>query len=251
MKKLKGIIMALLAIIMVVSGVMTIRKQLSLKKEAEQYRAIQEAMAEAATEAETTMAVEEAPEENTADEITEPETVYEPSAELKTLMETYPDCIGYISIEGTKVSYPIMQNADNEYYLHKDMTGKKSVGGCIYMDANHDIREKGLHTIYGHHMKNGSMFRDIARFTDATYMAEHRSVTVQTADEELKLIPIYCYAGKADGSYRNRLENHGQVIDFIKSHTGLDVDADDLYVLVTCSYGSQDERTYLYCVPEK
>lgn len=239
--------MALLTIIMMVSGVMIVKKELSLKKEAEQYQAIQEAMTKTAVE---TVAAE-VPEETSADEDVVPETVYEPSAELKTLMETYPDCIGYISIEGTKVSYPIMQNADNEYYLHRDMTGKKSVGGCIYMDSNHDIREKGLHTIYGHHMRNGSMFRDVARFTDASYMAEHQSVTIQTADGELNLKPIYCYAGKADGSYRDRLENHGQVINFIKSHTGLDVDADDLYVLVTCSYGSQDERTYLYCVPEK
>ena len=250
MKKMKMVIMVLLVIIMAISGAMTIKKEFSLRKEAEQYQAIQEAMAQAATEAESIVA--ETPEEDVvADKTVKPETAYEPSAELRTLMETYPDCIGYISIEGTKIAYPIMQNADNEYYLHKDMSGKKSVGGCIYMDANHDIREKGLHTIYGHHMKNGSMFRDVARFTDATYMAEHQSVTIQTADKELKLIPIYCYAGKADGSYRNRLENHGQVIDFIKSHTGLDVDADDLYVLVTCSYGSQDERTYLYCVPEK
>lgn len=240
--------MALLAIIMVVSGVMVVKKQLSLKKEAEQYQAIQKAMTE--TVAETESVVDETPEETLADE-TVPETVYEPSAELTTLMETYPDCIGYISIEGTKVSYPIMQNADNEYYLHRDMAGKKAVGGCIYMDSNHDIREKGLHVIYGHHMRNGSMFRDVARFTDASYMAEHQSVVIQTDEKELKLKPVYCYAGKADGSYRDRLENHGQVIDFIKSHTGLDIDADDLYVLVTCSYGSQDERTYLYCVPEE
>ena len=241
--------MALLAIIMVVSGAMVAKKELSLRKEAERYQAIQEAMTE--TVAETEAVATEAPEGTSADEDAVPETVYEPSTELKTLMETYPDCIGYISIEGTKVSYPIMQNADNEYYLHRDMAGKKAVGGCIYMDSNHDIREKGLHVIYGHHMRNGSMFRDVARFTDASYMAEHRSVTIQTAEKELKLKPVYCYAGKADGSYRDRLENHGQVVDFIKSHTGLDIDADDLYVLVTCSYGSQDERTYLYCVPEK
>lgn len=188
-------------------------------------------------------------EEEDGDEPTEP--AYEPSGQLTALMEQYPDCIGYISIEGTKISYPIMQNEDNEYYLHRDMEGKKSVGGCIYMDSNHDIHEKGLHVIYGHHMRNGSMFRDVARFTDASYLAEHQSITIQASDREVRLKPVYCYAGKADGTYRNVLENHGQVIDFIKSHTGLDIDADDLYVLVTCSYGSQDERTYLYCVPEQ
>lgn len=247
MRNLKKMIMVLLIAIMAISGTMIIKKNLRLKQEAQEFAAIQAAMSETETVPETQP--EPAKEEEDGDEPTEP--AYEPSEQLTALMERYPDCIGYISIEGTKVSYPIMQNADNEYYLHRDMEGEKSVGGCIYMDANHDIHEKGLHTIYGHHMKNGSMFRDVARFTDATYFAEHQDIKIQASNKELRLKPVYCYAGKADGSYRNVLENHGQVIDFIKSHTGLDVDADDLYVLVTCSYGSQDERTYLYCVPEQ
>lgn len=247
MKELKRMIVVLLIAIMAISGTMIVRKELRLKQEAQDFAAIQAAMSETEIVPETQP--EPATEEEGGDEPTEP--AYEPSEKLKTIMEEYPDCIGYISIDGTKISYPIMQNADNEYYLHRNMKGEKSVGGCIYMDANHDIHEKGLHVIYGHHMRNGSMFRDVARFTDATYFAEHQNITIQTSDREVRLKPVYCYAGKADGSYRNVLENHGQVIDFIKSHTGLDVDADDLYVLVTCSYGSQDERTYLYCVPEQ
>ena len=247
MRNLKRTIMVLLIAIMAISGTMIARKNLRLKQEARDFAAIQAAMSETKTVPETQP--EPATEEEDGDKSTEP--AYEPSGQLTALMEQYPDCIGYISIEGTKVSYPIMQNEDNEYYLHRDMAGEKSVGGCIYMDSNHDIHEKGLHVVYGHHMKNGSMFRDVARFTDATYFAEHQNITIQASDKELRLRPVYCYAGKADGTYRNVLENHGQVIDFIKSHTGLDIDADDLYVLVTCSYGSQDERTYLYCVPEQ
>lgn len=247
MRNLKKMTMVLLIAIMAISGTMIIKKNLRLKQEAQEFAAIQAAMSETETVPETQP--EPAKEEKDEDEPTE--LAYEPSEQLIALMEQYPDCIGYISIEGTKISYPIMQNEDNEYYLHRDMAGEKSVGGCIYMDSNHDIHEKGLHVVYGHHMKNGSMFRDVARFTDATYFAEHQNITIQASDKELRLRPVYCYAGKADGTYRNVLENHGQVIDFIKSHTGLDIDADDLYVLVTCSYGSQDERTYLYCVPEQ
>lgn len=247
MKNLKRMIMVLLVAIMAISGTMIVKKNLRLKQEAQDFAAIQAAMSETEIVPETQP--EPATEEEGGDEPTE--LAYEPSEALRALMEKYPDCIGYITIEGTKVDLPIMQNADNEYYLHRDMDGEKSVSGCIYMDSNHDIHEKGLHTIYGHHMKNGSMFRDVARFTDATYFAEHQNIKIQTSDQELRLKPVYCYAGRADGSYRNVLENHGQVIDFIKSHTGLDIDADDLYVLVTCSYGSQDERTYLYCVPEQ
>lgn len=242
MKKNKtGAIRLILAIIMLVSGIMMVKRSAELHREAAQFEAVQMTVKETVAES--------IPETEAAEGKEDGEEAYQPSKELVSLMEQYPDCIGYISIEGTNINYPVMQNEDNEYYLHRNMNGEKSVSGCVYMDSNHDIHEKGLHVIYGHHMKNGTMFRDVVRFTDAAYMAEHQNVVIQTADKELRLKPVYCYAAKADGSYRNVLENHGQVVDFIKSHTGLDIDADDLFVLVTCSYGSQDERTYLYCVP--
>lgn len=68
---------------------------------------------------------------------------------------------------------------------------------------------------------------------------------------EIASKPYLSLSGKADGTYRQTLSTHGQVVQFIMDHTGMEVNTDDLYVLVTCSYGSTDERTYLYCVPEE
>lgn len=127
MKTMKKMIMILLVAIMAISGTMIVRKNLRLKQEAQEFAAIQAAMSETETAPETQP--EPAKEEEDGDKPTEP--AYEPSGQLTALMEQYPDCIGYISIEGTKISYPIMQNEDNEYYLHRDMAGEKSVGGCI------------------------------------------------------------------------------------------------------------------------
>ena len=177
MRNLKRTIMVLLIAIMAISGTMIARKNLRLKQEARDFAAIQAAMSETETVPETQPEPAKEEKEDGA-EPTEP--AYEPSETLKTLMEQYPDCIGYITIEGTKVAYPIMQNEDNEYYLHRDMEGKKSVGGCIYMDSNHDIHEKGLHVIYGHHMKNGSRCsafyrRDLLRGTSEHHDPGFRS----------------------------------------------------------------------------
>ena len=141
MKNLKKAIMVLLIAIMAISGTMIVKKSLRLKQEAQDFAAIQAAMSETETVPEMQPEPAKEAEKKDGDEPAEP--AYEPSEQLTALMEQYPDCIGYISIEGTKVSYPIMQNEDNEYYLHRDMEGKKSVGGCIYMDSNHDIHEKG------------------------------------------------------------------------------------------------------------
>ena len=122
MKNLKRMIMVILVAIMAISGTMIVKKNLRLKQEAQDFAAIQAAMSETEIVPETQP--EPATEEEGGDEPTEP--AYEPSEALRALMEKYPDCIGYITIEGTKVDLPIMQNADNEYYLHRDMEGKKS-----------------------------------------------------------------------------------------------------------------------------
>lgn len=127
---------------------------------------------------------------------------------LPILMEQYSDCIGFLDIADSNVHYPIMQNADNEYYLHHDMNGEESIAGCIYMDSNHDIRKKGLHVIYGYHMKDGSMFKDVSRYLNAEYLETHLDIEITTPDGILFLTPLYCYADQADVSYRKKSSNH-------------------------------------------
>lgn len=253
---LRKAMIILLAGIMCVSGFLMVRRNLELKKEAMEFARLQEKMAEEA-EAYAAQQMEWLKEEQaqapaeTQEQETEAGPAYEAPQTLLEEMEAHPDCIGWIHIADTMVDYPVMQNEDNEYYLHHNADGEDSISGCIYMDSNHDISAKGLHVIYGHHMKNGTMFRDIARFADPAYMDAHQDICIWTKDRETRLKPVYCYAGKADGTYRQTLKTHGQVVQFIMDHTGIEVNTDDLYVLVTCSYGSTDERTYLYCVPEK
>lgn len=258
MGKMRKAMILVLVAVMVVSGFMMARRNLELKKEEVEYARLQkemkkEAAAKAKEEAvkrEAEAAVMEKDEAAPIDE-TEAGPAYEAPQALLDKMATHPDCIGWIDIEDTNIHYPIMQNADNEYYLHRNADGEDSISGCIYMDSNHDISGKGLHTIYGHHMKNGSMFKDVVKFADPKYMEVHQNITIQAADREISLKPVYCYAGKADGAYRQTLESHGQVVQFIMDHTDMEINTDDLYVLVTCSYGSTDERTYLYCVPDE
>jgi len=168
---------------------------------------------------------------------------------VEFLAEMYPGCIGYIEIRDTRVSYPLMQSADNEYYLNHDMEGRDSRSGCIFMDSNHDIEKKGLHTIYGHNMRNGTMFKDVARFADQEYLESHQEIIIRRKDETLMLKPVYCYVSEADSSYRNVINAPEELAAFVKSHTGQEIMADDLYVLITCSYGREEERVYLYCIP--
>lgn len=161
--------MILLVAIMAISGTMIVRKNLRLKQEAQEFAAIPGCdVRDRNSPGDTAGTRKRRRGRGQADR-----------TGLRTIRTT--DCPSWNSIRTVSDTFPLrvrkfltrsMQNEDNEYYLHRDMAGEKSVGGCIYMDSNHDIHEKGLHTIYGHHMRNGSMFRDVARFTDATYFAE-------------------------------------------------------------------------------
>lgn len=225
------------------------RQNLALENEKKAFAEIQEQVSQAASEPETVPTTTGKETETESEPETGEPPGYEPPQFLEELLADYPDCIGYLDVEGTQIHYPIMQNEDNEYYLHHDMDGEESVSGCIYMDVNHDILETGLHVLYGHHMKNGSMFKDVVKYADPEYMETHSRITVLSAEQELRLRPVYCYAGKADGSYRQKIVSHEELVQFITEHTGLEIDTEELYVLLTCSYGSPDERTYLYCVP--
>lgn len=241
---------------MCVSGGLMARRYMNLRQSEAEYESLRQEMAEdavlpeAAASAEPEDSVEAAPmaEEDPKEEEA---PAYRAPQALLDMMDSHPDMIGWLSIEGTKVDYPVMQNADNQYYLHRDIDGNDAVAGSIYMDSAHDISERGLHTVYGHHMKNGTMFKDVSRFIDSQYLQEHQQITLTTDERELHLKPVYCYAGPADSTYRSRISSHAELVQFITDHTGLEIDADDLYVLITCSYGSEDERTYLYCVPEE
>ncbi len=85
---------------------------------------------------------------------------------LEQLRDQNPDTYGYIVIEGTKISYPVVQTTDNDYYLKHGFNGAKLNTGTIFVDFRNSakVEENRNIVIYGHNMLNGSMFHDVARY---------------------------------------------------------------------------------------
>lgn len=74
------------------------------------------------------------------------------------LYETNSDVRGWLKIDALELSYPILQSTNNQYYLKKNIDKEDSIAGSIYLDyRNHDFLDKST-VIYGHNMKNDSMF---------------------------------------------------------------------------------------------
>jgi sortase B len=102
------------------------------------------------------------------------ETVENP-IDFKTLTAKYPDIYAWIRVPGTNIDYPIVQHpTDNSYYINHTIEGKKRIAGAIFTENYNSKDFNDPNTlIYGHNMKNGSMFGSLKLYRDYEYYKEH------------------------------------------------------------------------------
>lgn len=115
---------------------------------------------------------------------TESEPTERPAAErnIQALITENADCIGWLSIDGTTISYPVMHTpSDPQKYLRRNFYGKYSQSGVPFLDGRCDLQNSNL-IIYGHNMKNGTMFSDLKRYVDRDFLNAHRTVKFETTD---------------------------------------------------------------------
>ena len=115
---------------------------------------------------------------------TESEPTEWPAAErnIQALITENADCIGWLSIDGTNISYPIMHTpSDPQKYLRRNFYGKYSQSGVPFLDGRCST-DGGNLIIYGHNMKNGTMFSDLKKYLNTDFLNAHRTVRLETAD---------------------------------------------------------------------
>lgn len=200
---------------------------------------------------------------------TEPETEAEPEPEdpyltcpedLEALKARNSDFIGWLYIPDTTVSYPVLwKENDNDFYLHHDIDRKDSYYG-IFLDGQ-DLPDfsKRHNIIYGHHMKNGTMFTPICDFKDESFFRDHRSVYIYTPERTIVLRTIACFYTQ-DISYERRRSDFESTEDFRKYIETMTAGCSfrelpeevpaRLFSFVTCSYEGPNTRTILYCVED-
>lgn len=115
---------------------------------------------------------------------TESEPTEQPAAEhnIQALIAENADCIGWLSIDGTNISYPVMYTpSDPQKYLRRNFYGKYSQSGVPFLDGRCGT-DGGNLIIYGHNMKNGTMFSDLKKYLNTDFLNSHRTVRLETAD---------------------------------------------------------------------
>lgn len=128
----------------------------------------------------------EAPAESVTD--TETETSAEPTEQsvaehnIQALISENADCIGWLSIDGTSINYPVMYTpSEPQKYLRRSFYGQYSQSGVPFLDSRCSMNGGNL-IIYGHNMRNGTMFSDLKKYVNREFLNAHRTVKFETAD---------------------------------------------------------------------
>lgn len=112
----------------------------------------------------------------------EPRENSEPLRDLSALFAQNRDCIGWLCIPDTTINYPVMHTPNNpQKYLRRSFYGEYSQSGVPFLDSRCSLDSTNL-IIYGHNMKNGTMFSDLGKYLDDTFLGEHSTIELQTAD---------------------------------------------------------------------
>ena len=179
--------------------------------------------------------------------------------DFKKLKSQNQDIAGWIYIRGTTIDYPIVQGKDNEEYLHQDFNKKKSSSGTIFLDNNckKDFTSDN-NIIYGHHMKNGTMFAQLLKFREKSFLKKHNEIMIFTPDRTIHLKVISAYAQKAQNKILVTFANDKQKKAYIKKIESMSeqtiktsrIKDNHIYTFVTCSYEGEDNRTYVHAAEE-
>ena len=178
--------------------------------------------------------------------------------DFEGLKKVNPDVIAWIQVPALDISYPVVQGNDNYFYLHHMFDGQENKNGSIFVDYHNQPDFTDSNTIvYGHNMKNGSMFGTLDRYQEQSLYQQYPCFYIYVPGSVLEYQIISCYAGRngsAGYTYSfPELENFQKFVDTVLSYsvyeTGVTVtDSDHIVTLSTCV---NTDRNYRYLVHGK
>ena len=180
------------------------------------------------------------------------------SVDFDGLISENPDVVGWIYCDGTQINYPVLRGEDNDTYLHHMINGQYNSAGSIFMDSRCEPDLSGYNTIiYGHHMKNGSMFASLHQYTKQSYYDEHKYMWYLTPGHIYRFDLIAGYVGDAEAEIYTIFMERGELDSYLSFASSVSTFEPDhmpesingIVVLSTCSYEYDDARYVVVCVP--
>lgn len=189
-----------------------------------------------------------------------------PQVDWESLKAVNGEVVGWLQIPGTVVNFPVYQASDNDKYLHTSAEGEYSLGGQVFMDYENTApgMADGQTIIYGHHLRNGAMFKPISDMTNQEMFDSVSTIWYVTEDATYELEPLFLYETEATDTNVRTFDFESEdalrsyLTDLLARAVTKRSDAADkiasatnVLTLCTCNYDNGDSgRTLLVCVPK-
>ena len=187
-----------------------------------------------------------------------------PDVDWEALKAMNPDVVGWLQVPGTIVNYPVFQAGNNDVYLNRAPDGSSSIGGSVFMDFENT--KPGMvdaqTIIYGHHMRNGSQFKQIADMDKQELFDGVNLVWYVTEQGAYDLVPLFLFYTNADDvdvrqfTFDDTKAFHTYLNGYFERAVTKRADAKEVIAQVehvltlsTCNYYDGYGRTLLVCVP--
>ena len=180
--------------------------------------------------------------------------------QVEALKQQNSDIVGWLEIENTNINYPVLQGTDNEYYMTHNYKKEKSKNGSIFLDKDYDWNiSSNNFLIYGHNLKNGTMFQELLKYESESYYVQHPTIrfTTENDDAIYNIISVFkskVYYKSEKNVFRYYFfinpeteEEYNDFVANVKNASLYDIDktavyGDQLITLSTCSYYTEDGR---------
>ena len=172
----------------------------------------------------------------------------------KNLKNINPDYRFWIKVEGTNIDFPVVQGKDNDFYLHHNFNKEKSFSGSIFVDSENNLNEESNIVIYGHNMKNDTMFAQIKHFKNKNFFNENKYITLYREGKKLTFEIFSVYQENAkdlESQIKTKFSNKEEYEKYLKEQEskslfkreGIDLNSNDkILTLITCGYDFVNAR---------
>ena len=242
-KKILYILIVLVIVVLIFSGVMIFKELSQSEKEKNDLEKLEDIVYSEIPSGEITItpADENGKEQQTASK-----------RNLAPLFEQNPDFIGWIYIEGTAIDYPVMYTPQEPHkYLRKNFDLEYAISGVPFMEETITLEDTNI-MIYGHNMKNGTMFSNLTKYIDQEYCKKHPIIEFETLEgvKYYEIFAVACIKEVDDWYYFDTAEDKEHYdfsVDDIKTRslyeTGIYPEYDKQVLTLSTCYGkANDDR---------
>ncbi|MDK0864103.1 class B sortase [Clostridium perfringens] len=172
----------------------------------------------------------------------------------KNLKNINPDYRFWIKVEGTNIDFPVVQGEDNDFYLHHNFNKEKSFSGSIFVDSENNLNYDSNIVVYGHNMRNDTMFAQIKHFKNENFFNANKYVTLYRDGKKSKFEIFSVYQENAkdlESEIKINFSNKDEYEKYLKDQEekslfkreGIDLNSNDrILTLITCGYDFVNAR---------